>query len=336
MSNSVKIVAEVAQGYEGKPVLGDLMIKGAALAGADAIKFQMVYADDVAVPGYQYYEWYKQLYLPDESWLAWKDQAHKHRMEFYTDISGPRALEQALRVKPDGAKVHSTNFYNHALVEQILTHFSKVFVSTGGIHPEELQGFIQRHGLIPEKNQVTFLYGFQAEPTPVEKNALARLPEFFEAVKGFEVGFMDHTDGAGPDAIHVSLMAQALGVRVFEKHITLDRELEIEDYASALAPAAFTEYVSTLRRLQMALGDSKLVLNDAELGYRRKMLKKILTLKELPQGYEIKAEDLVQKRVDVEGDAFCYDPDALIGKRVLKTLPEGHPLSLTDVQGESS
>lgn len=331
--SELSIVAEAAQGYEGKPVLGELLIKGAAAAGADAVKFQLCYADDVAVPGYRYYDWYQQLHLPDEAWLAWIDLAHQKGLKFYTDISGPRALEQALRIKPDGAKVHSTNFYNHQLVERLLENFKKVFVSTGGIHAEELGGFIKRHGLQPGKQDVTFLYGFQAEPTPVEKNALARIPEFRKAVEGFEIGFMDHTDGGGPDSVYVSVMAQALGVRIFEKHITLDRQLEIEDYASALAPGAFAEYVAVLRRLETALGNPAFDLNDAEREYRRKMLKKVLSLKDLPQGHVISAEDFVQKRVDAEGHSFCYDPDRLIGKKLANAIPKDHALSEDDIEG---
>ena len=51
---------KVGRGYEGKPLLGELLMKGAAEAGADAVKFQLVFADDVAVPGYQYYAWHGQ------------------------------------------------------------------------------------------------------------------------------------------------------------------------------------------------------------------------------------------------------------------------------------
>ena len=41
-----KIIAEIAQGYEGRPDYSDFYVRAAARAGADAIKFQIVDDDD--------------------------------------------------------------------------------------------------------------------------------------------------------------------------------------------------------------------------------------------------------------------------------------------------
>ncbi|NCV89142.1 MAG: hypothetical protein EBW19_02930, partial [Betaproteobacteria bacterium] len=42
----IKIIAEAAQGFEGDPLLARLLVRAAARAGADAVKFQLVYADE--------------------------------------------------------------------------------------------------------------------------------------------------------------------------------------------------------------------------------------------------------------------------------------------------
>ena len=46
------IIAEAAQGYEGNPEIAKLLLTAAAKANADAVKFQIIYADDIAVPNY--------------------------------------------------------------------------------------------------------------------------------------------------------------------------------------------------------------------------------------------------------------------------------------------
>ena len=92
------------------------------------------------------------------------------------------------------------------------------------------------NGIVSRKN-VVLMYGFQSEPTPVGSNNLARIPRWRERT-GLEIGFMDHADGGGRHALTLSAMALALGVRVFEKHISLDRTLKLEDYVSALGPGA--------------------------------------------------------------------------------------------------
>lgn len=55
----VKIIAEIAQGYEGKPEQARLLAKAGVASGADAVKFQCVYADDISVPDYKHYPFLK-------------------------------------------------------------------------------------------------------------------------------------------------------------------------------------------------------------------------------------------------------------------------------------
>ncbi|VUX54991.1 protein of unknown function [uncultured Woeseiaceae bacterium] len=46
----LEIIAELGQGFEGKPEQARLLINAAAKAGADAAKYQLVYADELATP----------------------------------------------------------------------------------------------------------------------------------------------------------------------------------------------------------------------------------------------------------------------------------------------
>lgn len=327
------IIAEIAQGYEGKPVLGEVLIKAAAEAGADAVKFQIVFADDVAMPSYRYYDWYQKLQMPQTVWKDLNALAHERGLRFYADVSGQRALELARQLSLDAVKIHSGNFFNHELVSAALARFPRVLVSTGGIQLQEVERFIASHRLQPDQGKVAFLFGFQADPTPLECNALRRLPGFMQRLHGYEVGFMDHTDGGGDDTIVISVMAQALGVRLFEKHLTLDRALRLEDYASALEPRRFQEYVQTLRRLEAALGTEELTLNQEELAYRAKMLKKLIAVRDLAAGHLLAKSDLVQKRLDVNGHGvFCYDPEIVVGKQLAQPVAAGQPLREDDIR----
>jgi len=53
---SLEIIAEIAQGYEGNFKLAELLTTGAIQSGADSIKFQLVYGDELAVPTYEHYD----------------------------------------------------------------------------------------------------------------------------------------------------------------------------------------------------------------------------------------------------------------------------------------
>ena len=50
----LEIIAELAQGFEGRPDQARLLVKAAAAAGADAAKLQLVYADELATPDYKH------------------------------------------------------------------------------------------------------------------------------------------------------------------------------------------------------------------------------------------------------------------------------------------
>mgnify|MGYP006100741037 FL=1 len=62
----VEIVAELAQGFEGSLEQTKLLVKAAAKAGANAAKFQLVYADELATPDYQYYDLFTDLEMTDD------------------------------------------------------------------------------------------------------------------------------------------------------------------------------------------------------------------------------------------------------------------------------
>ncbi len=66
--NPVEIIAEAAQGYGGDPKLTSLLTLGAIESDADAVKIQIVYADELATPDYHFYQAFKQLEMPKEIW----------------------------------------------------------------------------------------------------------------------------------------------------------------------------------------------------------------------------------------------------------------------------
>ncbi len=63
-----KIIAELAQGYEGKVDIAKQLIDSAKLAGADYAKIQVVYADELSTSDYKDYKIFKSLELDKVKW----------------------------------------------------------------------------------------------------------------------------------------------------------------------------------------------------------------------------------------------------------------------------
>jgi N,N'-diacetyllegionaminate synthase len=306
-----------------------LLVKAAAVSKCDAVKFQIVYVEELAQPGNVHYDVFRRLEMPADEWARVREYARRLGIHFITDVFGERSLELARTLDVDGIKVHSTSFFDHALVEGALTVGCPVYFSIGGIEGRELGAFIVRHGLRHKRN-VSLLYGFQAEPTPVESNHLARIPAI-AAKTQLPVGFVDHSDGAGPDDIALSLVALGLGVRLFEKHVTLDRALALEDYVSAVPPGRLGEYVATLRRNLAAIGSSDATLSEAERSYRGRALKRVTAARTLHEGHQLSHTDLRLMRPAIP-DGGALDPDLVVGRRLRSSVQEGAVIEVENVE----
>ncbi len=327
----VDIIAEAAQGFEGDPTLARLLARAAIQAGADAVKFQLVYADELAVPEYQHYHLFQSLEMPEKAWRQIREDTRRAGIRLHFDVFGERSLAQASTLGADGVKIHGSDFFNTRLVENVLRNAPRMYVSLGGIAVEELAEFISKHRISPE-HPVYFLYGFQAEPTPPEANNLRRLKILQARFPGYQFGFMDHTDGASPAALTLALLAVSYEIRCIEKHITLDRSLQLEDYVSALDPAAFRAFVQQLHALEPALGSEDLTLSAGEREYRRKAVKVVVTNRAMRRGDRVDASGLALKRVPSVKDRGFLHIEEVVGRTLMVDVQPNEQLTQEMVQ----
>lgn len=314
------IIAEAAQGFEGNKDVSKLLVRSAAVAGADAIKFQLVYADDLAEKGYEYYDLFKSLEMPDEDWLEVRDLARKLNVDFVLDLFGPESIRLAKTIKADGVKIHSTCFFDEEFIKGVLGLGTAVYLSAGGIRFDEVEMALKKFEFRKHKNFV-LMYGFQSEPTPVESNNLGRIPVLREKLGVKDVGFMDHSDGDGPHTISLSAVAIGLGARVFEKHITLDRGLQMEDYVSALGVRDFAAYVRNIRELCTAMGTSALELTEAEEKYRGRAIKRVVAKKDMQPGMVLDLDAIKLSRASNMAGAFKLEE--ILGKKLSAPVKKG-------------
>lgn len=322
-----EIIAELAQGYEGRPLLGSLLIKAAAHAGVDAVKLQLIYADEIATPGYKYYDLYKQLEMPLEVWRKLGVQAREAGLRFYLDVCGPRSLAEARELGADGVKISTSNFFNIPLVNDALAAMPRIFLGIGGITVAEVETFIARHRVAPD-GPICFLYGLQNEPTPLEGTNLGKLAALRARFPKHQFGYMDHAEGGTDDAHTLALLALPMGAVCIEKHLTLDRALKLEDYISASTPDEMRAFVARVRRAEAALGSGSLELTEGESAYRKTKLKVVVATRNLRAGAPILDADIVLKRVEgfTCADAFFLAAD-VVGRVPARDVAGGEAIT---------
>jgi N,N'-diacetyllegionaminate synthase len=304
MNQPITIVAEAAQGFEGSAVKAQLLVRAAAAAGAGAVKFQLVYADELAVPGYQYFDLFRTLEMSDADWRTVADEASRLGIALAFDVYGPRSLALGVALGARAIKIHSTDFFNAALVDAAIATGLDIWFSVGGITLDEIHDFLKVHA-VRRPDQLTLLYGFQAEPTAIEDNHLRRLTTLRQTFPSLQLGFMDHADGLSDEAGWLGVLALPFGITVIEKHLTIGRALNLEDAVSALDATDFAAYVRRVRAAERALGDAGVQHTAQEQRYRQRALKTVVAARDIAAGATIGEADVMLKRA-APSDAAPY------------------------------
>ncbi len=329
------VIAEVAQGYEGSPVQAALLIKAAVSAGADAVKLQLVYAEELATPDYEHYRLFATLEMADETWRDLRELARRGGIGFYLDVFGAKSLALAGRIGVDGVKVHSTDMSNPGLIAAIAkSTVPEALLSVGGCSTMEIDEALAVLGA----KRAVLLHGFQGYPTPNDANQIRRLSHLIDRYgkrADTRFGFADHADPADDLALTLAAAALGAGATVFEKHLTLAQSLKLEDHESALNPDEFARFAAALRDCAEGLGeivpgDAFFGMHASERTYREKTRKHVIAAIDLARGAILEPAHVVLKRSTSKTP--LYDAREAIGRRVRRSIKAGEPLAAADLE----
>ena len=289
------VIAEMACGHEGKVDLAKKLIKIAADAKADAIKFHIISPDDYIVPSHEVYELTKKIELTKKEWEKLFNYARKFGLLIIVMPNDVPSARLARKNRTDGYYIHSANLSDKPLIEEMAKTGKPVFVGTGASTLEEM-----RNGIKIIKSQgntdIVLMHGYQAYPTEIEDNHL-RFLKFLKQTFQTHVGVCDHTDGESELCGVIPLLAIPYGAVVLEKHFTIDRKLKLIDYQSAMNPDEFKRFVKNLRLIEKAFGScGPHKLSKAEIKYRRLAKKSIVANRDIEKGEKIIEEMIAFKR----------------------------------------
>jgi sialic acid synthase SpsE len=329
-SSRVRVVAEAAQGFEGNERLASLLVRAAKAGDADVVKFQLVFADELATRDYPYYGLFRSLEMPEEAWARVAGVAASAGLELAFDIFGERSLDLALQLGASGVKLHASDFFNGPLIAAAFARAPHIYLSIGGMEYDDVARVLDANPV--DDGRLTLMFGFQGEPTGIDDNHIARLAAIRGRFPRVRLGFMDHADGTSDEATWLGVMAVAYGVQVVEKHVTAERSLQLEDWVSALDPPELALYVSRIRAAERALGNPALELSAPERAYGQRALKMVVARQAIAEGSTVGPDDVVALRAPVEsGRTVLRVTTAAIGRRALRPVAEGRPIYTEDL-----
>jgi|AntDeeMetagen134_2_1112570.scaffolds.fasta_scaffold01498_2 N,N'-diacetyllegionaminate synthase len=322
------IIAEIANTHEGN-IKNAKSLVSAIAENADAIKFQMFTADELAVPSFPDYDAYQELQFTREEWTELISFTADQDVDVFADVFGNWGVSIAEQTEISGVKIHTADVSNHALLRSVAALGLPVVISAGGTTALELREAtaILEDGDVPE---ILLMYGFQAYPTQLDDSNLSRIHKLTREWE-YPIGYASHVDGGVSEAVDVPVWATAAGAEAVEVHVTEDRSREGTDYYSSLEPDQFLTMVSKLRRCNRALGTDPAKFSEEERAYRSKHKKWAVATKQIDPGTTLTEDHIILRRTpDVPANAFSRI-DTLLGQTVSTTIPKHDPLTMTDL-----
>ena len=136
---------------------------------------------------------------------------------------------------------------------------------------------------------------------------------------GMNVGYSDHTQG-----ISIAVAAVAMGAKIIEKHLTLDKMLPGPDHKASLEPDEFLHMVQCIRSVEKALGDGIKRVTASEKQNLSAVRKSIVAARNIKAGEVFNNTNLSTKR---PGDGISpMQWDSWIGKKAVRDFTENEQI----------
>jgi N,N'-diacetyllegionaminate synthase len=258
------VIAEAGVNHNGELQLAKQLVDAAAAAGADVVKFQTFQANQLATEHAEQAAYQRQAIGQAQSQLAMlqqlelKPEQHgqliehcQHQgIEFLSTAFDPPSIELLASLQLKRWKIPSGEITNLPYLRQIGAMGQPVILSTGMANLGEIEAalaVLEQAGT--PRSEITALHcttEYPAPPEEVNLRAMQTIAQAFDVA----VGYSDHTEG-----IAVPVAAVAMGARVIEKHLTLNRNLPGPDHKASLEPEQFAAMVCSIRTTEQALGD---------------------------------------------------------------------------------
>ena len=303
-------------------------IKG---SGADAVKFQTYTPETITLDchnsyfridqdnpwkGKFLYQLYEEAYMPWDWQPELKKLAEKLGLVVLSSPFDVTAVDFLEEMDIHAYKIASFEITDLKLIEYVASKGKPVIISTGIAEISDIELAIKACRET-DNEQIALLKCSSAYPTPLESLNLKTIPDMAHRFNTV-VGLSDHTL-----ELAVPLGSVALGAKIIEKHIILNRKLGGPDASFSLTPEEFSIMVEHTRALEKALGEVKYDLSEKQKESRN-LSRSIFVVKDIKEGEAFTNENLKSIR-----PGFGLHPKHLskvLGKNASQQISRGTPL----------
>lgn len=319
------------------------LVKMAADAGGDAVKFQIFDPDRLVADKKQMFTYEilvdrttgqtqsvtEPLYdilarrcLSKDDWKKVKRVSDEAGLAFFATAGFEDDIDFLVDIGCDSIKIASADVNHHPLMRRAATTGMVVQIDTGSSTLGEIEAAVDV--LLSEGNDRIIIHQCPSGyPARLESINLRMIPTL-RAMFPYPVAFSDHTPGWEMD-----IAAVALGANLVEKTITLDRTTPSVEHMFSLEGVQVQEFVRSMRDLETALGTSRRILSEAEVK-RRDMIRRSAFLRiDKKRGEDLTIGDIEFRRPGTGISPTQFGN--LIGKKLSKDIAAGTMLRWQDV-----
>lgn len=244
--------------------------------------------------------------------------------EFVETLCSVKTLQLLDMVEVDKIKVASRDLTNIPLIQALATRPEPVILSTGMADLEDLHqalSFFKQ----AKKSNISILHCLSQYPAEYEKLNLNTIQWLKDNYPSYTIGYSDHSLGT-----HIPVAATAMGAKIIEKHVTLDRNMKGTDHPGSANIETFIEMVHDIRTLEFSFGKHDLYCDETVAQNKSKLERSLATKCDIEKGTVLTEAHL---HMISPGDGLKWqDREQILGRRVTHNLEYNTLLTLNHVE----
>jgi N,N'-diacetyllegionaminate synthase len=286
------------------------LVKAAADAGADAVKFQILdperlVADRKQLFSYEIltdrktgarqekseplYDILERRSLSRPEWKELKAYSDSLGLAFFATVSFESEVDFLAELGCDSIKIASADVNHYPLIEYAARTGISLQLDTGNSTLGEIEAAVE---VIARAGNERIIIHHCPSGYPARRDGInLRVIQTLKAMFAYPAAFSDHSPGWDMD-----IAALCLGANMLEKTITLDRTTPSVEHIMSLEGDEIAAFVKAIRDVEAAFGSPRRVMQEAEIRKRDLVRRSIFLKRAMRAGETLKPDDLDYRR----------------------------------------
>ncbi len=333
-NNPPLIVAEISANHQNSLNKTLKLLKKAADAGVEAVKFQTYDLNEMTLNinknefliqnKFKNKEWnsrslysiYKETRFPYKWHKHVFKKAKSLGMICFSSVFDEKSLNFLEKLKCPAYKIASLESLHFPLIKKVVKTNKTIIISTGTLNRREIDTLMKFLKKIKSKKHI-ILHCISDYPT---KNKDVNLKFISFLIKKYNClsGFSDHTSSIG-----AAISSVAFGACLIEKHLKLSKSSKSLDHQFSITPSEISSLILEANNAWASIGNGKKKITKGE-NFVKKFRRSIYAHKQIKKGEKISHMNvkIIRPGLGVSPKYFT----SIMGKKVNRNINVGEPI----------